>query len=85
MRFLLGFAIGIGLGMLVAPASGVETREKLAQRIRDLAEIPMQKAEEAAEAAKERAGEIGSHVGRQAAEAAVDAFEKDILGQSKTA
>jgi gas vesicle protein len=85
MRFLLGFAIGFGLGVLMAPASGAETRDKIAQRIRDVAEIPRQKAEKAAEAAKQRVGELGSRVGREVAEAAVDAVEKDVLGQNKTA
>jgi gas vesicle protein len=85
MRFLLGFAIGFGFGVLLAPASGAETRDKIAQRMRDVAEIPRQKAEKAAEAAKQRVGELGSRVGREVAEAAVDAVEKDVLGQNKTA
>ena len=85
MKFLLRFAIGFGLGRSMAPASGAETRGRIAQRMRDLAEIPRQKAEEAAQAAKQRAGELGSRVGRQAAEAAVDAVEKDVLGKDRTA
>jgi hypothetical protein len=85
MRFLLGFAVGFGLGLLIAPASGAETRDNIAHRMRDLAEIPRQKAEAAAEAAKKRAGELGSRVGREAAEAAVDAVEKDVLGKDQPA
>lgn len=85
MRFLLGFAIGFGFGLVMAPASGAETRHNIVQRVRDLAEIPRQKVEEAAESAKERAGELGSRVGREAAEAAVDAVETDVLGRGQTA
>ena len=85
MRFLLGFAIGFGIGLLIAPASGAETRDAIAQRAREIAEIPRQKAEEAAEAAKQRAGELGSRVGREAAQAAVDAVEEDVLGKNRTA
>jgi gas vesicle protein len=85
MRFLLGFAIGFGIGLFIAPASGAETREAIGERMRDLAEIPRQKAEEIAEAAKERAGEVGSRVGREAAQAAVNAVEQDVLGKNRTA
>jgi gas vesicle protein len=85
MRFLLGFAIGFGIGLFIAPASGAETREAIAQRARDLAEVPRQKAEEVAEAARERAGDLGSRVGREAAEAAINAVEEDVLGKNRTA
>ncbi len=32
MRFLFGFAIGVVIGLLYAPAAGEETREKLIER-----------------------------------------------------
>lgn len=85
MRFLLGFAIGFGVTLLFAPASGEETRRSLMQRGRELIDLPREKVEEAAETAREKAGEIGSHVGRQAAEAAVQAVEQDVLGEKKKA
>lgn len=87
MKFLLGFAIGFGVTLLFAPASGEENRRMLKERARELMELPRQKAEEAAENAKEKAGDIGSRVGRQAAEAAVKAVEQDVLGKpgNKTA
>jgi gas vesicle protein len=85
MRFLLGFAIGFGITLLFAPASGAETRHDIAQRTRELMDLPRQKAQEAAEAAKEKAGELGSRVGRQAAEAAVQAVEEGVLDKDKTA
>ena len=83
MKFVLGFAIGISLGILFAPAPGVEVRSRLSQRIRELSNFPEKKAAEFAEAAKERAGELGSRVGRQAAEAAVEAVREDVLGRNK--
>jgi gas vesicle protein len=85
MRFLLGFAIGFGVSLLFAPASGAETRRSLVQRAQELMELPRQKAQEAAEIAKQKAGEVGSRVGRQAAESAVDAVQEDVLGKNKSA
>jgi len=85
MRFLLGFALGFGISLLFAPASGAETRRNIAQRAQQLMDLPRQKAEEAAEAAEEKAGEVGSRVGRQAAESAVQAVEENVLGKNRTA
>ena len=85
MRFLLGLAVGFGISLLFAPASGEETRRSLMQRAQELMDIPRQKAEEAAEAAKQKAGELGSRLGRQAAESAVQAMEENVLGKNKSA
>jgi gas vesicle protein len=85
MRFLLGFAVGFGISLLFAPASGEETRRSLMQGAQDLMDLPRQKAEEAAEAAKQKAGELGSQVGRQAAESAVQAMEENLPGKNKSA
>lgn len=88
-RFLLGFAVGMGLGVLFAPASGEETRDLLAQRAREWMEIPQrkieEKIEEAAQVAKAKAGDLGSQIGRQAAENAVQTVEQNVLGKNKTA
>jgi len=85
MRFLLGFAVGFGISLLFAPASGEETRRSLMQAAQDFMDLPRQKAQEAAEAAKQKAGELGSQVGRQAAESAVQAMEDNVLGKNKSA
>jgi len=85
MRFLLGFAVGFGISLLFAPASGEETRRSLMQGAQELIEIPRQKAQQAAEAASQKAGELGSQVGRQAAESAVQAMEENVLGKNKSA
>jgi gas vesicle protein len=83
MRFLLGLAIGYVVGLLVAPAPGEQTRSQIADKARDLSQIPVQKAAEAAEQAKQKAGDIGSRVGRQAAEAAVQAATDELRGKNK--
>jgi gas vesicle protein len=85
MRFLLGFAVGFGISLLFAPASGEETRRSLMQGAQELMDLPGQKAEQAAETAKQKAGELGSQVGRQAAESAVQAKEDTVLGKNKSA
>ncbi len=88
-QFLLGFGIGMGLGVMLAPARGEETRHSVAQKARELIEMPQRKIQEklnqAAESAKETAGDVGEKVGRQAAEAAVEAVRKDVLGKNKPA
>jgi len=85
MRFLLGFAVGFGISLLFAPASGEETRRSLMQGAQELIDIPRQKAQQAAEAASQKAGELGSQVGRQAAESAVQAMEENVLCKNKSA
>ena len=79
----------MGIGMVLAPTPGNETRERLEHRVRDLAETPRRKMEkkvdEVARAAEQKAGDIGSSVGRQAAKAAVDGVREDVLGSKKTA
>jgi gas vesicle protein len=52
MRFLLGLGIGYVIGMLIAPTSGRELRQELAQR--------------ADEYGREKAREIGQHAGEKA-------------------
>lgn len=65
MKLLLGFAVGIALGLVYAPASGEETRHKLFGAVKDWIERPEQKVHDVA-------GDLGSKWGREAAEAAVD-------------
>jgi len=44
--FLLGMAIGAALGYLFAPAPGVESRRRLAGRLRDLKELAGEEVDE---------------------------------------
>lgn len=84
LQFVLGFGIGFALALAFTPASGEQSRRLIANKARELIQFPSRKIEEetrkAAELAKEKAGQIGSDVGRQAAEAAVDAVEKNLFG-----
>ncbi|HEX3104443.1 MAG TPA: YtxH domain-containing protein [Terriglobales bacterium] len=83
MKFVLGFAIGVALGMVFAPAPGSDTRRELKNKIRELGRYPEQKIEEkvqqAAASVEQKAGEIGSRVGRDAAQAAVKAVTSEVL------
>lgn len=88
MKFLIGLAIGAWIGLLCAPARGEETRNRLARQAADLASRSQRgfeaKAHEVAERSREKAGEIGSEVGRRAAEAAVQAVSDELLGDKGT-
>lgn len=54
MKFLLGLAMGCAIGLLVAPASGEETRARIAEKID--------------RNAREKAREIGARAGEKAYE-----------------
>ncbi len=87
MRFFLGFGIGILLGMVFAPAPGEETRRRLSDKARAVAHLPerklQEKVREMAEISKDKAGEVGSRVGRQAAEAAVQAVTEEMTNRGQ--
>jgi gas vesicle protein len=68
LRFIAGLVCGAGVGLLIAPASGESTRRRLLQAARD----PEQVAREAVTNIREKAGEMGADLGRQAAQKAVD-------------
>lgn len=88
MRFLLGLGVGYAIGLLIAPDRGEVTRQRLVQQAQDLAQAQERKVEqslrEVAEKSRERAGDIGSEVGRRAAEAAVQAVSDELLGDKGT-
>ena len=86
MKFLVGFGLGVALGIIFAPASGEQTRRKLRDKAADIANLPQKKAAQAAESAKSKASELGARVGQQAAEAAVQSVKEELLGdRNKTA
>lgn len=68
LKFIMGILCGVGIGLLIAPASGERTRRQLLRVARE----PKQVAREAVSNIRERAGEMGANVGRQAAQEAVD-------------
>jgi len=83
MKFVLGFAVGVALGLVFAPAPGTETRRDLKNKVRELSHYPERRIEEkvqqAAASAEQKAGDIGSRVGRDAAQAAVKAVASEVL------
>ena len=68
LRFIAGLLCCDGVGLLIAPASGESTRRRLLEAARD----PEQMAREAVTNIREKAGEMGADLGRQAAQQAVD-------------
>ncbi len=85
LKFLFGFAFGVGLGLFAAPASGEEICASFAEEARGMARVPEEKAGQIADIAKEKAGNLGSQIGRQAAESAVETVQRNILGNRKPA
>jgi gas vesicle protein len=87
MKLVLGFAIGVALGLVFAPASGEKTRAQLKNKARDLSRYPARKAQEkvrkAAAETEQRAGEIGSRVGREVAQAAVKAVTREVVNNNE--
>jgi gas vesicle protein len=84
-RFLAGFAVGIGLGIIFAPARGSQTRAQLREKAEEVADLPRKKAAQMANIGKEKAGELGARIGRQSAEAAAEAIKQNVLGNDKSA
>ncbi|MEP7028868.1 MAG: YtxH domain-containing protein [Candidatus Eisenbacteria bacterium] len=63
MAFLLGAALGAGVALLLAPASGDETRRKLSDRARSLGDEIDDKIKTAKDEVKHRAGDVKAAVG----------------------
>ncbi len=59
LRFLFGLALGYGLGLLIAPAPGEQTRRELRER-------GQEKLADVVEMGRERAGEFGREAGQKA-------------------
>ncbi len=91
MKFLFGVGLGFVVGMIVAPAPGTDSRRRLAQTVRGWVNAPRErmeeKVDEIARKSEQKAGDVGSEVGRKAAEAAVRAVREEVIGspENKTA
>lgn len=68
LKFVAGIVCGVGVGFLIAPVSGEEARRRLQRVVQD----PEQIARDAVTNIRDKAGEMGANMGRQAAEKAVD-------------
>jgi gas vesicle protein len=64
LKFLLGVFCGISLGMVIAPASGEETRRQLVHKVEDLKQAGIEKD-------RQTAREIGSEVAERLYDRAV--------------
>jgi gas vesicle protein len=66
MKFVLGFAVGVALGLVFAPAPGTETRRELKNKVRELSHYPERKIEEkvqqAAASAEQKAATSGAEL-----------------------
>jgi gas vesicle protein len=75
LKFVIGLGCGIGLGLLIAPASGEETREQLLELARRPGDVARQKVRQV----REDIAQMGANLGRQVAEKAVDKVIPDTL------
>ena len=77
LKFLTGIGAGVGLGLMIAPAAGRETRRQLM----DIAKDPTGAVRDQVQQVRQKAGDIGANLGRQAAQQAVDKVIPDNLNE----
>ena len=77
VKFLIGIGCGFGLGLLVAPAPGEQTREKLLRVAKDPVEAARRKVQDV----REDIAEMGADLGRKVAEKAADKVIPEALNQ----
>ena len=80
--FLTGMAAGAGLGLLLAPRSGVKTRSLIQRRANDSADYLRKRADDARDAAAEAIRDSTRKVakGTEAVKAAVEAGKHAFTG-----
>ncbi|MGB8131202.1 MAG: YtxH domain-containing protein [Candidatus Angelobacter sp.] len=76
LKFLIGIGCGVGLGLLIAPARGEETREQLM-------ELASRPARQKVQEVRESIAQMGADLGRQMAEKAVDKVVPEGLNQQE--
>ncbi len=88
MRFVLGIAMGFLVGTMIAPRSGEETRDLLTEKAEEIARGSQRRVQESirdvARTSEKKAGEIGSEVGKKAAEEAVRSVTEELLGNKQS-
>ncbi|MGH9590349.1 MAG: YtxH domain-containing protein [Terracidiphilus sp.] len=60
MKFLLGLLAGIVAGLMLAPASGSETRRRISEGANDLAESSRERVQQVSETAKQKARQVSN-------------------------
>ncbi|HEV2133718.1 MAG TPA: YtxH domain-containing protein [Terracidiphilus sp.] len=58
MKFLLGILTGIIAGLMLAPASGSETRRRISEGANDLVENSREKMQQASQTARQKARQV---------------------------
>lgn len=79
VKFMTGLLCGVGVGLLVAPGRGEETRQRLMRAVQDPSAVAREKLQDV----REKAGEMGANLGRQAAQQAVDKVIPESLNRPK--
>lgn len=79
LKFIAGIGTGIGIGLMVAPAAGRDTRRQLLDIVKD----PTRAVRDKVEKVRVRAGDIGANLGRQAAQQAVDKIIPEKLNERR--
>jgi gas vesicle protein len=81
LKFLAGVCCGFGIGLLLAPAPGIEIREQLMEVARD----PAAAARKQVSNVREKVSQMGANLGRQVAESALDKVIPEKLNDQKGA
>jgi len=79
LKFIAGVLAGVGLGMLIAPAAGSETRQQLVEAAKN----PEQAARRKVRQARGQVGEMGARIGRKVAESAADKVIPEGLNEKQ--
>jgi gas vesicle protein len=77
LKFLAGIGTGVGIGLMIAPSAGKETRRQLL----DITKDPTGAVRDQVEQVRQKAGDVGANLGRQAAQQAVDKVIPDKLNE----
>lgn len=74
--FLIGLGVGVAAGLMLAPASGEETRHRIAEGAHDLREQGQRKVAKVIRMGRREAGDAG----RDAAQKAYDRAVEKVVG-----
>jgi gas vesicle protein len=76
MKFLLGMLTGIIAGLMLAPASGSETRRRITETANDLAETSREKMQQVSETARQKARQVSNAANEKVHQASEYARQK---------
>lgn len=76
MKFVLGMLTGIIAGLMLAPASGTETRRRITETANDFAETSREKMQQVSETAKQKARQVSNAANEKVHQASEYARQK---------